>query len=971
MPQDHQMPEDISARHQQEQQPENGPAKASQPSAAENSGTNTQPDKHTNDQAGSFDDENLPSTPLPLPVPTPSDKLNVNEDNSSTSQAEEVEEDNAPTEKLSALVVPKRRPDPAATNVPETPSVVPAPRIPERPAPTTDITPQQEQTLQYMEQKRVITSQVTAVKSTNGHKTNSRVDMVPTVHLAAVQNRRNVNPPLPLALVGGGFSTLSTPRTPRSQRRKKLLLRYISRRNMRQGWTDEGQSSRRFWVTLISTILGILIVTSSILAGGGFVAYRFYTDTNAQFSEEVHGLSSLLPRDNLKMYDRNGALIGQMLNDGVHTSVEYDQIPEYLLDATVAIEDKSFWDNAGVDLLRILRVTIDNLQQGSITGGGSTITQQLIKNLVLQNQKQTMLRKLQELVLTPELNNLYSKEELLSMYVNSSYYGEQAYGINAAAMVYFGLEDKPDKPAVSQLTLAQSALLAGIPNQPSAFNPWINREAALTRMEIVLDSMANQGLINYTSKINALEEANQPDFFKRPASIKNRAPHFFDYVIEELTNNHTIWQELGITETPTRAQIARSGLKVYTTLDLRLNDMILPIAQAQVEQLRDRNVNNSSQVLIDYRTGAILALQGSIDYNSKEIDGTFNVATQGYRQMGSSFKPYVYATAFEQGYSPGQAVNDVAVSFPQPGSANYEPLNYDRQFHGHMTLRCGLQNSLNIPAVKTIEKVGVDAVIDNIKKLGIDNFQGTPGLSSSLGSLEMLLLDHVSAFGTFANGGLHQPHYAIEKIEFTSTAKTFGHNDNAGEQVFSSQVAFMISDVLSDNASRIPQFGPCSPLVLSRGDYCTGEIIPAAVKTGTTNDFKDVLTVGYTSEFILGVWVGNNNATPMDGITGLDGSAPLWHDAMIALMEGREARGFENPGGLERVQQTYADGVSSADWALPGKITPANPPSSATTPANNDNNKNRPKSQPPYCGHYSFAFNPPGSNNTSRYPAWW
>ena len=369
----------------------------------------------------------------------------------------------------------------------------------------------------------------------------------------------------------------------------------------------------------------------------------------------------------------------QMTDQGLQTTVPLDQVAPVLVNATVATEDKNFWTNPGVDVLGITRAALDDLRSGRVIEGGSTITQQLIKNLVVGN-RDTLERKLQEIVLTPDINSHYSKRDIMQMYLNSIYYSNQAYGIDAAATVYFGLEDMPGgKSAAMQLDLAQAAMLAGIPGNPSAFDPLEHSQAAFIRFESVLGLMQ-------THALDALAEAQNPNFFKTAPSLTNRAPHFTNFVLSELVQQFHLKDH---------SQLSRSGMQVYTTLDINLQDRIQKIAQQHIAELRNaHNLTNAAEVLIDFHTGAIISLLGSIDYNDKSIDGQFDVATQGYRQPGSSFKPYVYVTAFKQGASPAQAIDDEPTTIDNSGGNPplYSPSNYDLHFHGHMTLRCALQN---------------------------------------------------------------------------------------------------------------------------------------------------------------------------------------------------------------------------------------------------------------------------------------
>ncbi|MBE3560993.1 MAG: transglycosylase domain-containing protein, partial [Ktedonobacteraceae bacterium] len=497
----------------------------------------------------------------------------------------------------------------------------------------------------------------------------------------------------------------------------RKMLRHLSRKRLRQERLSTQRRVSRFWLTLASIVLSGLFLFLSLSGGGAYIAYSFYRDTQEQFASQVISLRDLLPRDNLKMYDSKGVLIGQLTDQGLHTSVALQDISQHLINATVATEDKNFWTNPGVDVGRIVQSALDDLKHGRVVAGGSTITQQLIKTLIVGN-KTNLERKLQEVALIPMVNEHYSKSDILEMYLNSIYYGEQAYGIDAAAYIYFGLEDQPGKPAAKQLSLAQSAMLAGIPQAPYAYDPLLHREAALARMQTVLDLMVSNGYIKTFDALEAMKEAQKSDFFKRPATLKNRAPHFFYFTLAQLQQTFHL----------SRQQLSRSDMSVTTTLNLALQDKIQKIMQEHIAALRDtHHVTNAAEVLIDFHTGAILSLLGSIDYNSTTIDGKYDVATQGYRQPGSSFKPYVYVTAFAQGASPAQAIVDAPLSIKVPGGNPpvFTPTNYDGQFHGHMTLRCALQNSLNIPAVKVLQHAGIDASMKTAREMGITSYNGT------------------------------------------------------------------------------------------------------------------------------------------------------------------------------------------------------------------------------------------------------
>lgn len=772
----------------------------------------------------------------------------------------------------------------------------------------------------------------------------------------------------------------------RRKRLRKVFLRHHSRKQLRAARVKERESRRRLWTTLASTVLSLLLVFLSVGGTTAYVAYKFITTTQKTYDNSLLTIHDLLPPDNLKIYDSKGVLLDQMADQGLHTTVNFDQVSSDLLNATVATEDKNFWTNSGVDLLGIVRASLTDLQNGRIVEGGSTISQQLIKNLIVGNAS-TVVRKLEEVVLAPQLNSHYTKKDILAMYLNTIYYGHLAYGIDAAAVVYFGLQDQPGHSAASQLDLAQSAMLAGLPSNPTLYDPSVNFQGATNRFKGILSLMYDQGYISNVERYDAIKEEQSPHFFKFGLTQLDLAPHFDNFVLDQLTSMYHL---------KNRSDLSRSGLIVYTTLDVNLQNKIQQIMQQHIAQLRAaHHLTNAAEVLIDFHTGAILSMLGSVNYNDISIDGQVNVAL-AYRQPGSSFKPYVYVTAFEQGASPAQAIDDKPTTFLVPDSnpPTFTPSNYDLHFHGHMTLRCALQNSLNVPGVIVLDHTGVSNALQTAQSMGITSYQGTPGLSMVLGGLGIRLLDHTSAMGTFADGGVHMPYFSISKVVMGTTGKTvFQHQLAPGKQVISPQLAYMMTNVLSDNRDRIPEFYDCNVLQLysnSQQDCWNGNrgpVRPAAAKTGTTNDFKDNWTVGYTTDYVMGVWAGNDNDSPMIDVSGITGAAPIWHDAMLLAEQGHPIRDFTNPGGLQTATVTYPDGVTTTDLFLPGTVpafTPTPTPTS-TTPEGNGSptptlspsptpggNPPPPKGPlpTPYCSSYSFAFAPP-ADNVSADPGWW
>jgi membrane peptidoglycan carboxypeptidase len=703
-----------------------------------------------------------------------------------------------------------------------------------------------------------------------------------------------------------------------------------------------------------------LLFLSAIIIGSwtAYSAYNFFTATQHTYATQIVTLRDLLPLDNLKIYDSQGHLIDQLTDQGLHTGVAYNQITPDLVNATVAIEDKTFWSNYGIDLTGILRSALTDLEHGRTVEGGSTITQQLVKQLVVGNSPD-ITRKLSEIILAPQVTGHYSKQDILEMYLNTIYYGHQAYGIDAAATIYFGLQDLPGQSAASQLDLAQAAMLAGLPRNAALYDPAVSFRRATSRFQDVLNALVTQSYISQVQARNALREEQGANFFTGSPILQDQAPHFDEFVLSQLEQQFHL----------THNQLSRSGLVVMTTLNSALQQQILAVMRQHIAALRaSHHVTNAAEVLIDFHTGAILSMLGSIDYNDPGIDGQFNVAL-AYRQPGSTFKPYVYATAFAQGASPAQAVDDAPTIFATPGntSPGYEPHNDDSHTHGHMTLRCALQNSLNIPSVRVLQKVGVNQALATAQAMGISSYQGTPGLAMVLGSLSVRLLDQTSAFGVFANSGVRQPSYAISQVIQRASGKVLlQHQANGGTRALSPQVAYMVTSVLSDNASRVPTFSACSHLLLYTNSQqaCLagnpGTVRPAAAKTGTTQDSRDGWTVGYTTDYAMGVWTGNDDNSPMSGIAAEASAAPIWQNAMLLAEQGRPVRDFPLPGGLVRATVTYPDGVHSTDWYSSGHV-PASTPLLDTHAT----------AALPYCSTFTLAFPSPAGDGIPASGAWW
>ncbi len=664
--------------------------------------------------------------------------------------------------------------------------------------------------------------------------------------------------------------------------------------------------------SIMPVALGILTVVVAV--AGFLVTYSAMSQAvNQRYRQDVVTLADILPRDNLKMYDEHGTMIYQMTDQGLQTSEPLNRISPNLVHAEIAIEDQYFWTNPGYDITGIVRAALADLTRNRIVQGGSTITQQLIKNAIVGDQD-TVMRKLEEVLLAPQVTRYYTKQQIMDMYLNTTYYGEQAYGAEAAAFMYFDLQDTPHASAASQLDIAQSAMLAGIPSDPSLYDPFLHPEASLLRTESVLNQMRLQGYITPLQQRAAVVEIEQPGFLHHGMiSNTNLAPHFASYAVNELS---------GVLHVKASA-LSRSGLLVYTTLDLPLQNKILKIAQQHIAALAAaHHMANAAVVLIDFHNGAIRTLLGNIDPNNPQY-GQFDVATQGYRQSGSSFKPFMYATAFEKGLSPGMPVLDAKYTIQLCcGLPAYSPSNYDQRFHGLVSVRYALQNSFNVPAVKVLVRTGVEDTLHTAQELGITSYTGTPNYTMVLGTLGVRLLDETAAYGVFANGGVRIPPHAIDTVLDTQGHVIY-HFVPVGKRVLSKQVAFLVTNVLSDNRSRTYEFGPCSALYLysNTQQQCyegnPGITRPAATKTGTSQNFADNWTVGYTTDFVMGVWAGNNDNSPMINVTGVDGAGPIWHDSLLLAEQGHPVTGFPTPDGVVLRTVQYP-GITTTDWYIKG-----------------------------------------------------
>lgn len=558
--------------------------------------------------------------------------------------------------------------------------------------------------------------------------------------------------------------------------------------------------------------------------------------------------------------------------------IPISDIPKSVQDGAVATEDKNFYTNPGFSITGILRAFLTDIFAGRILEGGSTITQELAKNAFLSSS-QNVLRKYQELVLAAELNRRFSKQDILEMYLNSVYFGEGAFGIQNASEEYFGIPAK-------DLDLAQSALLIGVLPAPSAYSPLSNPpDKAIQRQHIVLEAMVQAGYITQDQATTAAHETlhYHPN---QTQSDKLLAPHFASYIRNQLI------QQYG------EERIIRDGFRVTTTLDRNLQTYAEGSVKTQVTRLTYNHASNGAAVALDPKNGQILAMVGSYDWNDPNFGQTNMALTP--RQPGSSFKPIIYARAFEDRLiTPATILQDVQTTF----LGGYTPHDYDLRSRGDVTVRRALANSLNIPAVEVMDKVGISNGLDEASKLGIDTLNPTHnyGLSLVLGTGEVSLLEMTDAYATFADQGVYHKTTGVIEIKdkygntvaaptnffsFLSILNPFTwfNPSNQNKQVISREAAYLITSILSDNTSRAEEFD--GALTINR---------PAAVKTGTTEDFRDALTIGYTPSLVVGVWVGNNDNTPMDNIAGSLGAAPIWRNTMEYYLMGTPIEQFPRP----------------------------------------------------------------------------
>ncbi len=589
--------------------------------------------------------------------------------------------------------------------------------------------------------------------------------------------------------------------------------------------------------------------------------------------------------DATRIVDRKGELLYSVYQDENRSYVNLSQIPKDLEEATISIEDKDFYKNNGFSPIAYVRVA-RNAIMGKGLAGGSTITQQLVKNVLLSNER-SLPRKIKELILAIQVNQKYKKTEILEMYLNNISYGGTAVGVEAASQQYFGKK-------ATKLNLAESAFLAGLPQSPSRYAPFTGSKAYVGRTEAVLKQMVANKYITKSEAADALDEIKNYKFSERDEAIK--AAHFVMYVREKLANQ---FGEQAVTT---------GGLQVTTSLDYSIQEKAEEIVKEEVDKLKSYKVGNGAAVVTDPKTGEVLAMVGSKDYFDRENEGNYNVAVHNTRQPGSSMKPIVYAAALEKGYTASTLLMDTKTDFPVVGNPPiYTPVNYDGRFRGPSQVRFALGNSLNIPAVKMLAKVGIEPVMRKAYEMGINNWEPTlknrsgVGLSLVLGGRETSLIDEVTAYSVFANGGVKQDPVTIIKVTDPKGKVLFERKKTNGKKVLSEEVAFIISHILLDNNARSAAFGASSFLNIP------GKTV--SVKTGTTDDKRDNWTIGYTPSVVVGVWVGNNDNTPMNQAiaSGVTGASPIWNKIMKEVLKDKTD---EQPQKPDNVIAVMVDGFA-------------------------------------------------------------
>lgn len=650
------------------------------------------------------------------------------------------------------------------------------------------------------------------------------------------------------------------------------MSEFRSRRRLRNSLT------KMVWLSRLSTLIFFGLIGVILLTVILFVWYSKDLPAPGKLIQAQQAQST-------RLFDRNGNLLYSVYQDQNRVYVSLADIPKILQNATISIEDKSFYTDAGFSPISYLRVVRDLILHGQLTGG-SGLTQQLVRNTLISSER-TLPRKIKELILSIQVDKKYTKDQILEMYLNDVPYGGTNVGVEAAAEYYFGKHAK-------DLDIGQSAFLAGLPQGPSLYNPFSGNKYYLARTQEVLDSMVRNGYITQKQDTEGFQEIKDTQFSQQDTSIK--APHFVMYVKQLLENQLHFSSQM----------VENGGLQVTTSLDYTIEKQAEDIVKTEIGNLNTKttnyNVHNGAAMVTDARTGEVLAMVGNTDYFDKTIDGNYNDALAP-RQPGSSLKPVMYATAFEKGYTPSSMIMDVKTDFPtgDPTHPIYTPVNYDGKFHGPIELRVALANSMNIPAVKMLALTGIKDVMQNGYAMGITNWQPTVdnmknvGLSLVLGGRETTLMNEMTAYGVFATSGVKQEPIFILKVTDSKGNILYQWHKQDGPKVMPSDIIYLISSILSDNNARSLEFGLNSWL------YIPGKNV--AVKTGTTDEKRDNWTVGYTPSYVVGVWVGNNDNSVMNQAisSGVTGASPIWNKIMTFVLKGKPDEPFQKPDNVNQV----------------------------------------------------------------------
>ena len=679
-------------------------------------------------------------------------------------------------------------------------------------------------------------------------------------------------------------------------KRKQRINRITRRRK---------QQNRLLPIVLILAAGALVLqlgVVGALVGAAGIGALNYYNSISSQGLARLRQAPEVQDVQPTRILDRNGKLLMEIsdTSKGLHKNVPLSKIPIYMREAMIASENKTFYTDPGIDPARTLDAVVNDLLHRGNLSGASTITQQVVKRLVL-NANQTPQRKLQEIMIALAVakpGSGFSKDYILNLYLNSVFFGHEATGVEAAARVFFGKD-------VWQIDLAQSALLAGLVQEPSYYDPLgpYGPEPAKNRMLYVLDQMRKDGFISKARERQAIAEG-QKFVFSFPhwqlTGSRSLAPYWTDWIQHLLTystsNNPDWYTDPTLAAVIAKAGGLTAGLTIRTTLDLNMYNQAQQIMNQKVSYLSGQNVKDAAVVVLDPRSAECLAMVGGLNYYSQESGSQINMAAHP-RSPGSSFKAFTYLTAFEQGWSPSKIVLDTPQTWPDPSepSGVYSPQNYDHTYYGAVTVRYALANSRNVPAVKTMAAVGIQNVIKTAESMGAWHLRSEEkgaGLSTTLGSLPVPLWQMAQAYNVFPNNGVFRPMQSVLSIKDADGTTLWSYKTPPGTQVAPPQDSYLMTSVLKDNYARVLAFGPNSQLHLGPDQNLTVNQ-PAAVKTGTSQDFRDNLTIGYTPHLLTATWVGNPDNTPMINVEGVDGAGPIWHDFM--------------EWGLSYLKQPYAD----------------------------------------------------------------